>query len=72
MVVTVPIMFVIGAALQWGFQRFGVSELNSLLVSFGLLIIGIQVISNAWSADFRRMTAGGQPVRHRLGQRSVR
>jgi branched-chain amino acid transport system permease protein len=60
-VVTVPVMFVIGAAIQWGFQRFGVSELNSLLVSFGLLIIGIQLISNVWSADFRRMTADVNP-----------
>jgi branched-chain amino acid transport system permease protein len=60
-VVTVPAMFVVGAAIQWGFQRFAVSELNSLLVSFGLLIIGIQLISNVWSADFRRMTADVNP-----------
>ena len=60
-VVTVPAMFAIGAALQWGFQRFGVSELNSLLVSFGVLIISIQVIANVWSADFRRMTADVNP-----------
>lgn len=60
-VVTVPVMFAIGAAIQWGFQRFAVTELSSLLVSFGLLIIGIQVISNIWSADFRRMTADVNP-----------
>lgn len=53
--VTAPVMFVIGAALQWAFQRFGVSELSSLLVSFGILIISIQLISNVWSADFRRL-----------------
>jgi len=60
-VVTVPLMFVIGAALQWAFQRFGVSELSSLLVSFGLLIIAIQLISNVWSADFRRLPADVNP-----------
>ena len=60
-VVTVPVTFVIGAAMQWGFQRFEVSELSSLLVSFGLLIIGIQLISNVWSADFRRMTSDVNP-----------
>jgi branched-chain amino acid transport system permease protein len=60
-VVTVPVLFVVGLAIQWGFQRFGVSELNSLLVSFGVLIIGIQLISNTWSADFRRMTADVNP-----------
>jgi branched-chain amino acid transport system permease protein len=61
LVVTVPAMFVVGAAIQWGYQRFAVNELNSLLVSFGLLIIGIQLISNVWSADFRRMTADVNP-----------
>ncbi len=61
LVVTVPAMFAAGAAIQWGYQRFAVNELNSLLVSFGLLIIGIQLISNTWSADFRRMTADVNP-----------
>ena len=60
-VVTVPVMFVIGVVIQWAFQRFDVAELNSLLVSFGLLIVGIQLISNVWSADFRRMTADVNP-----------
>lgn len=61
LVVTVPVTFLIGAAIQWGFQRFAVSELSSLLVSFGLLIIGVQLISNVWSADFRRMTSDVNP-----------
>jgi branched-chain amino acid transport system permease protein len=60
-VVTVPVTFLLGAAIQWAFQRFEVSELSSLLVSFGLLIIGTQLISNVWSADFRRMTSDVNP-----------
>lgn len=60
-VVTVPILFALGAALQWIFQRFEVSELSSLLVSFGVLIISIQLISNMWSADFRRLSAEQNP-----------
>jgi branched-chain amino acid transport system permease protein len=60
-VVTAPIMFVVGAALQWAFQRFRVSELSSLLVSFGILIIAIQTISNIWSADFRRLPSETNP-----------
>ena len=60
-VVTVPLMFVAGASLQWAFQRFEVSELSSLLVSFGILIIVIQLISNTWSADFRRLPAEINP-----------
>ena len=54
-VVTAPLMFAIGAALQWGFQVRRVSEFNSLLVSFGLLIVTVQLITNYWSADFRRL-----------------
>jgi branched-chain amino acid transport system permease protein len=49
-------MFVAGGALQWAYQRLGISELNSLLISFGLLIIIVQLVSNVWSADFQRMT----------------
>jgi branched-chain amino acid transport system permease protein len=53
--VTAPLMFALGAALQWGFQARRVSEFNSLLISFGLFIAIVQVIANQWSADFRRM-----------------
>lgn len=60
-VVTAPLMFVVGAALQWGFQVRRVSEFNSLLVTFGLFIVTIQAISNQWSADFRRMTPDVNP-----------
>jgi branched-chain amino acid transport system permease protein len=61
LVITLPAMFVAGAALQWLFDRLALSEFNSLLVSFGLLIITIQVASNVWSADFQRMDAAVNP-----------
>jgi branched-chain amino acid transport system permease protein len=57
LIITVPAMALLGAALQWAFDRLGVAEFNSLLLSFGLLIIAGQVVSNIWSADFQRMTA---------------
>jgi branched-chain amino acid transport system permease protein len=60
-VITAPVMFVLGGALQWGFQRFRVGEFNSLLVSFGVLIILVQTISNVWTADFRRLGAELNP-----------
>lgn len=60
-VATAPVMFLLGAALQWGFQARRVSEFNTLLVSFGLFIATIQLISNTWSADFRRMTPDVNP-----------
>jgi branched-chain amino acid transport system permease protein len=58
---TAPLMFALGAALQWGFQVRRVSEFNTLLVSFGLFIATIQLISNTWSADFRRLTPDVNP-----------
>jgi branched-chain amino acid transport system permease protein len=60
-VVTVPALFVLGVAVQWAFDRLGISELNSLLLSFGLLIVIVQGINNLWSADFRQMTAAVNP-----------
>ena len=55
-VVTAPVLFVLGAAIQYAFDRFRVSEFNSLLVSFGVLIVVIQLVTNVWTADFRRMS----------------
>ncbi|HRV94226.1 MAG TPA: branched-chain amino acid ABC transporter permease [Anaerolineae bacterium] len=53
--VTVPLFFVMGLGLQWCFNRFDVSEFNSLLVSFGLFIILQAVMSALWTADYRRI-----------------
>jgi branched-chain amino acid transport system permease protein len=60
-VVTAPVLFVAGAALQWLYDRFNLSEFNSLLVSFGVLIIVIQSVSNLWSADFQQMDVTVNP-----------
>lgn len=59
--VTIPLMFVFGALLHWAFDRFGVVEFGSLLVSFGILIIIVQTVTNVWSADFQRLTADVNP-----------
>jgi branched-chain amino acid transport system permease protein len=60
-VVTVPALFVVGALIQLGFERFRVSELNSLLISYGLLIVLVQLIHNIWTADFQRLPATVNP-----------
>lgn len=60
-VITAPLLFVAGAGFQWAFERFALAEFNSLLVSFGILIVMIQVVSNIWSADFQRMDAAVNP-----------
>lgn len=53
--VVVPALFVVGVAIQWVIERFRVDEFNSLLLSFGLFMIGVRVINNIWSADFKRI-----------------
>jgi branched-chain amino acid transport system permease protein len=59
--ITAPIMFVLAGLLQWLFQARRVSEFNSLLISFGLLIVIVQLITNQWTADFRRMSPDINP-----------
>ena len=61
-VITAPLMFVVGALIQAGFERFDVSEFNSLLISYGLLIITVQVVTNIWTADYQRMSPGVNPL----------
>lgn len=60
-VVTAPVLFIAGAALQWAYDRLNIVEFNSLLVSFGLLIIVIQVATNVWTADHREVPRENNP-----------
>jgi branched-chain amino acid transport system permease protein len=61
LVITVPAMFVLGAGLQWVYERTGLVEFTSLLVSFGVMIIIIQAVHNVWTADFRRLGPAVNP-----------
>ncbi len=58
---TIPIFFLIGIGLQWFFNKFDVSEFNSLLVSFGLFIIFQALMTALWTADYRRIDAKINP-----------
>lgn len=60
-VVGAAAMFLLGAIVQAGFERWRVSEFNSLLISYGLLIVIVQVVSNVWTADFQRMGPTANP-----------
>jgi branched-chain amino acid transport system permease protein len=60
-VVTAPALFVLGAAVQWAYDRLSIVEFSSLLVSFGLLIIVIQVTQNVWTADHRELPRADNP-----------
>jgi len=59
--ILVPCMFAVGIAIHWVIERFHVDELSSLLLSFGLFIVVIQLINNIWSADFRQIEATENP-----------
>ena len=61
-VISAPLMFLVGALVQAGFERFDVSEFNSLLISYGLLIITVQVVTNIWTADYQRMAPEVNPL----------
>jgi branched-chain amino acid transport system permease protein len=62
-----PIFFVFGVALHWVFMRFRVSELGSLLVTFGITVIVEASIQWFWTADFRRYESGYQNASIHVG-----
>ncbi len=59
--VTVPIFFLAGMGLQWFFEKVRISEFNSLLVTFALLLIFESVARTIWSADFRQIPVDQNP-----------
>jgi branched-chain amino acid transport system permease protein len=61
LVVTVPTLALLGAGLHWLYERTGLAEFSSLLVSFGLMVIIIQTVHNIWSADFQQFPPGANP-----------
>lgn len=60
-IVTAPLLFLIGVGLQWCFNKFDVSEFNSLLVTFGLFIIFQALMTALWTADYRRIDSEINP-----------
>lgn len=58
LVIVVPAFFLLGVAFQLGFARFGIHELTSLIVTFGLTIIVESLIQWIWTADFRKLESG--------------
>jgi branched-chain amino acid transport system permease protein len=71
LVLVVPIMFVVGYVLQRGLLNFtlGADILPPLLVTFGLSVIIQNGLLEAFSADSRRLQAGGiETASLRLGE----
>jgi len=61
LVVTGPLLAALGAGLHWVYERTGLVEFTSLLVSFGVMIIIIQLVHNTWSADFQKLAPEDNP-----------
>lgn len=59
--VAAPVFFVVGALLQWFFEKVSISEFNSLLVTFALLLIFESLARTIWSADFRQIPVEQNP-----------
>ena len=51
LLVVVPVSFVLGAAMQWVFERFRVTTFTSLLLTFGVFIVVENFITYIWTAD---------------------
>lgn len=66
--VVAPAFFLFGVALHWLLARFSVSPLNTLLVTFGFMVMIESLIQWIWTADFRRMETHYGDVRWKIGQ----
>ena len=51
LIIIMPLMFVLGVAVQWLFLRFQVTTFTSLLLTFGLFIVLENLITFIWTAD---------------------
>ena len=53
-----PCFFAFGVALHWVFKRFKITEMASMLVTFGVTLFIESMIQWVWSADFRKYESG--------------
>ncbi|MCA9902559.1 MAG: branched-chain amino acid ABC transporter permease [Anaerolineae bacterium] len=63
LVLTIPAFFVLGAALQWFFEKFEIAHFTSLLVTFGIFVILESIMREIWTADLRTLPIENVPYR---------
>jgi branched-chain amino acid transport system permease protein len=63
LLLTIPLFFVVGAILQWFFERFEIEHFTSLLVTFGLFVILESIMRQVWTADLRTLPIETVPYR---------
>jgi branched-chain amino acid transport system permease protein len=52
--IIIAAFFIYGIALHWVFMRFGVTEMQSMLITFALAVLIESTLQFIWTADFRR------------------
>jgi branched-chain amino acid transport system permease protein len=63
LVLTIPLLFAVGAILQWFFEKFEVEHFTSLLVTFGMFVILESIMRQVWTADLRTLPIETVPYR---------
>lgn len=63
LILTIPIMFLMGVALQWFFETFAIEEFVSLLVTFGIFVVMESFMREIWTADLRTLPIDLVPYR---------
>jgi branched-chain amino acid transport system permease protein len=63
----VPLMFVLGAGLHWLADRFRLTPLSSLLLTFGFMGIAESLMQWFWTADPRKLESSYGDQKLRLG-----
>jgi branched-chain amino acid transport system permease protein len=66
--IVAPAFFVLGVLLQMLLARFAVKPLNTLLVTFGFMVMIESLIQWIWTADFRRLETHYGNVRWKVGE----
>jgi branched-chain amino acid transport system permease protein len=65
--VIVPLMFALGAGLQWLADRFRLTPFASLLLTFGCMGIAESVMQTIWTADPRKLDSHWGDLKFRVG-----
>ena len=63
----VPLMFALGAGLHWLTDRFRLTPLSSLLLTFGCMGIVESLMQTVWTADPRKLESHYAELKFRLG-----
>ena len=67
LVIIAPGFFLIGMAMHWVFAKFKVTPFNSMLVTFGLLVIIESLIQYVWTADYRKLESNYSEIKFKVG-----